>query len=361
MEINDNFIKEYYMNRHIKCWKNIPNEHKEYLENRFSDSESIKESCWRILYDIKKRPVCPICGNKVNFIGRKNNIFSKTCSNECLKKFKTKELTEEEIYYKSLSYKDKIKYTCQKKYGVDHPSQLESNVFKTSNPQKNQLIKEKTKNTRLNKYGQFMSTNNIKSLKTEEVKHKRVTSFNKTMIDKYGDITYRNLEKHKQTCKDKYGVDSWFKTDEYKNFMKMNNNDIQIKILKSKMKNHTFNTSKPENESYELLKEKYPDVQYQYKSEEYPFVCDFYIPKLNLYIECNYHWTHGGHPYDSNNINDYNKLKLWENKNTKFYRNAIITWTCRDVNKRNIANMNNLNYIEFWNINELKDWLKSNE
>ena len=55
------------------------------------------------------------------------------------------------------------------------------------------------------------------------------------------------------------------------------------------------------------------------------------------------------------------KLKLWESKNTKFYRNAIITWTCRDVIKRNIANMNNLNYIEFWNINELENWLKSND
>ena len=35
----------------------------------------------------------------------------------------------------------------------------------------------------------------------------------------------------------------------------------------------------------------------------------------------------------------------------------LYTWTIRDVNKRNIAKQNNLNYIEFWNINELKEWL----
>ena len=51
-------------------------------------------------------------------------------------------------------------------------------------------------------------------------------------------------------------------------------------------------------------------------------------------------------------------LEQWKEKNTKFYDNAITTWTIRDINKRKIAKENNLNYIEFWNINELKDWLK---
>lgn len=40
-----------------------------------------------------------------------------------------------------------------------------------------------------------------------------------------------------------------------------------------------------------------------------------------------------------------------------YYNNAITTWTIRDVNKRNIAKNNNLNWIEFWNIDELKKWI----
>ena len=47
-----------------------------------------------------------------------------------------------------------------------------------------------------------------------------------------------------------------------------------------------------------FLKERYPDVITQYKDDRYPFACDFYIPSLDLFIECNYHWTHGGKPYE---------------------------------------------------------------
>ena len=95
----------------------------------------------------------------------------------------------------------------------------------------------------------------------------------------------------------------------------------------------------------------------QYKSDEYPFCCDFYIPSINLYIECNFSWTHGGHSYDKDNEEDQLILEKWKEKNTKYYDNAINTWTIRDVRKRNIAKQNNLNYIEFWNLNELKNWL----
>ena len=37
--------------------------------------------------------------------------------------------------------------------------------------------------------------------------------------------------------------------------------------------------------------------------------------------------------------------------------NIIYTWTILDLKKRNIAQQNNLNYIEFWNINEVKEWI----
>ena len=122
-----------------------------------------------------------------------------------------------------------------------------------------------------------------------------------------------------------------------------------------KNQNKTFNTSKPEEQTYILLKEKYPDIIRQYTSDVYPFNCDFYIPSLDLYIECNYSWTHGGHPFDVNNLDDINIVSIWESKNTEYYRNAITTWTIRDVNKRITALYNNLNFIEVWNINEIYD------
>lgn len=43
---------------------------------------------YRICYNIYNRPVCQVCGNPVEFVGRQNNIFSKTCSSKCYKKIK---------------------------------------------------------------------------------------------------------------------------------------------------------------------------------------------------------------------------------------------------------------------------------
>ena len=39
----------------------------------------------------------------------------------------------------------------------------------------------------------------------------------------------------------------------------------------------------------------------------------------------------------------------------------INTWCDSDVKKRNKAKENNLNYIEFWNIDEVDIWLQNYE
>ena len=52
-------------------------------------------------------------------------------------------------------------------------------------------------------------------------------------------------------------------------------------------------------------------------------------------------------------------IEKWKTKNTKYYNNAINTWTNRDVIKRSIAKENKLKYIEVWNIEELKDILNN--
>ena len=38
----------------------------------------------------------------------------------------------------------------------------------------------------------------------------------------------------------------------------------------------------------------------------------------------------------------------------------IKIWTIKDPLKRKTAKDNKLNYIEFWNINEVKEWLNKN-
>ena len=78
--------------------------------------------------------------------------------------------------------------------------------------------------------------------------------------------------------------------------------------------------------------------------------------------------THGYHPFDINNELDVKKLnelkeKDLTNKNPghNLYHSTIIVWTQYDPLKRKIAKNNNLNYVEFWNINDVIEWLKKYE
>ena len=140
------------------------------------------------------------------------------------------------------------------------------------------------------------------------------------------------------------------------------NPTIQEKRLNTLKLNGTIGLqiSNEEKLTFNKLKEKYLDVINQYRDKyRYPFNCDFYIPSLDLFIECQYSWTHEGHPY--NKENDKEKLELWKEKAkiSKYYQNAINTWTIRDVNKREIANKNNLNYLEFFSYKDFLEWFEN--
>ena len=141
---------------------------------------------------------------------------------------------------------------------------------------------------------------------------------------------------------------------------------INKKIFESKRKNGTFNTSKPEEYSYNLLVDLFgeSDIIREYNESRYPFNCDFYIKSKDLFIECNYHYTHGGHRFNPNNNDD---IKLLEdirskqcylkngNKNSYFVYEEV--WTNRDLKKFEYAENNNLNYIAAYSIDELKKLL----
>ena len=86
---------------------------------------------------------------------------------------------------------------------------------------------------------------------------------------------------------------------------------------------------------------------------QYPFACDFYDPDSSTYFEFNGSWTHGGHWFDETNEEDLKKLERWKARGTKYYQNAIETWTVRDVKKREAAMKNGLKYMVFWSLDEV--------
>ena len=177
-----------------------------------------------------------------------------------------------------------------------------------------------------------------------------------TKIDKYGDPNYTNFEKAKETCRKHFGVDCYLSLPA-----------AQEASIKTKLLRGTINTSKPEQKIKKLLSEKFSLVKYQYKFELYPFNCDFYIPEKDLYIEYQGFWTHGKEPF----VGTENQLKIIENWYKKsnetgyknrlkyMYSNAIYIWSKSDPLKRDIARKNNLNWIEFFTMDEFLSWYNS--
>lgn len=73
--------------------------------------------------------------------------------------------------------------------------------------------------------------------------------------------------------------------------------------IEARRKNNTWNTSQPEEDTCRWLVDQFGsnDIVRQYRDKvRYPFNCDFYIKSIDLFIELNLHWTHGGRPFDPN-------------------------------------------------------------
>ena len=380
---------------------NIDKDIYEYLINRYTDSLSILETINRIKLNILTHPICPICHNNlVKYKGRylSSNIFQSTCDDiNCIKKYKgyKSQLTKLERYgdshynnsnkmlqtklekYGDSNYHniEKMKQTCLERYGLTNGGGTEQSIKKSKQTKLERYNDptfanpEKAKETKLKKYGDenYINVKKIKQTKLErygDSNYHNIEKMKQTCLERYGLTngggTIQALNKAKNTCLSKYNTEYYFQSNNFKEKFKNNEKQIIEKRNNTKRKNNTFNKSKPEDKSYILLKEKYPDVIRQYKSELYPFNCDFYIPSLDLYIECNYFWMHGYKPYQGTK-EDLLKLNNWKNHNTNCYKSAIETWTIRDIKKRNTAKENNLNWIEFFDIKELKKWIDTYE
>ena len=286
---------------------------------------------------------------------------------------------------KNEEIKEKQLKTMNEKYGGNAPicsKEIKNKIAKTNqekygcaSPFGNKNVQEKSKQTIMNKYGTEHAMQN------QEVRDK----LKHTVQEKYGVNTYTETEKFKEkvqeTCREKYGNDYFMGTDSFKNKSKQTclekygvdhpskTIEIQEKIFETMKKNGSYRSSKPEKEIEKLLKEKYEHVETQYnKDSRYPFLCDFYIPELDLFIEYQGYQGHGGHPFNPNSKEDIDKLNLWIKKATETnykgktkeqYLQYISVWTQKDVEKRNIAKQNNLNYLEFFSFDEFMNWYKN--
>lgn len=315
---------------------------------------------------------CPKCGHIMagyNRTGQKKPEIAKARSREtCLRKYgattwsasKEGRKKQREIVLES-DMLDRMKATCQRRYGHDFWTQSDEGREKLVEIMNEPDMKEKIEQGYKEKYGlHYMQTEEGRNKAKNYIDDERRKKMSDSILEKYGEpyyiFTEEFKEKSEQTCLEKYGVPSFSQTELFLE-----------KTWKTKRKNGTFNTSKPEETFYLLLCDAYgeDDVFRQYKDlERYPFACDFYIKSQDLFIEMNIHWSHGGHFYDKNSKDDNNKLKTWveksKNKGSKYYHSAINVWTERDLLKKDTALKNNLNYVVFWDqdLSDARNYLK---
>jgi len=344
----------------------------------------------KIYYDkyIRKdnEGICPICGKDTFFIGFKRG-YRTYCSCSCSKldpiiqqhtkqtnlatygvevifqrpdvieKAHSKEAIEkaQQTMYKKFGVKSnlerqevrdkcnleesklKAQETLFKHFGVKNPVYLADN--------NSEEAKKKRAQTTLDRFG----VDNI--FKLPEVREKAIQESTKPEV----------IQQRKTTMKDIYGYETTFENPEILD--KLWNEETTKKRNETRKKNSSYNKSVQENKIYNLLLTVYSkdDIIRQYKSKEYPFNCDFYIKSLDLYIECNFHWTHGDHWFDKNNIDDINTLNIWliKAKNSKYYENAIYNWTIRDVKKLEALKSNNLKYLILWNFKDSFNYIQN--
>lgn len=391
MKITDEYIRKIFKDKNGNIcaaklrldWLNKHKDIKEYLENRYDTFFSYKSTIQYIFAKKNKLNICLTCGKYLS------NPISKYCSTKC--QLTNPDFIKErnsKIDYKAKT--KKFKQTCLERYGVEVPAQNKEIMAKMVKNHDYEKGNETYKQTCLNKYGvenafqvkEFIDkgqktkkknrpndpTNHKKQEQTMLAKYGvksalcngnlREKGLN-TKEQKYGDRNYTNKEKYKQTCLNKYGVDNSGKIPRV--IEASHTSEVNQKRIETKRKNGTFNTSKLEEDFYTQLLEVFDrnDIERQYREERYPFNCDFYIKSLDLFIEVNGTWTHNTHWFDKHNQEDMLTLNKWRDKNTKFYNNAIYNWTIRDVEKREIAKNNNLNYVVLWNREDIENWFKS--
>ena len=120
-----------------------------------------------------------------------------------------------------------------------------------------------------------------------------------------------------------------------------------------------YGMSKIEQETYRYLCSLYSieDIRFnEIIDERYPFHVDFYITSLDIFIEINAHYAHGGHIFGTVETDELvlEQLKQKIKENQKSSAKEIIrVWTKSDPLKIQTAKDNNLLYLPIWS-NEIK-------
>lgn len=191
-----------------------------------------------------------------------------------------------------------------------------------------------------------------------------------TNLEHWGTENVYDSEAYRQKMMEEYGVEYVFQREDVKEkrvntllerygvVSPLQSEEVRQKVYETMVENSTMQKSKAEDEFVDLIENAGYKVVRHYKTKEYPYNCDIYIPDYDLYIEYNGSQFHNTYSYmgtqeDKELINHYLKeserIKENEHRSDTQYDAMIYTWSNLDVRKRNHAQDNHLNFLEIYN------------
>jgi hypothetical protein len=286
---------KYFIDR--KTNKSVIGDVDKYDENIFIDDKKIKTEDY-IVID------CDGCGKEEKAVFKRRDKYfnDKILCTKCHRKETNINKYGSEWPTQSKQVKEKTKQTCIEKYGAIRPNIFGSeefnknikNKYGVDNVNKLKEVRDKIKQTCIEKYGGEGRASEIIREKIENTKLKRYgnknytnrNKNNKTIKDKYGVNNISELKqvrkKARQTTIERYGIDNvngcqWFEIDGKKVQGK-----FELKIAKLLYEHNinflTHNDIKPINYTTDKERKYYPD---------------FYLPDYDLYLEphTEYYWN----------------------------------------------------------------------
>ena len=378
-----------------------------YLKHRLVDTDNIEEVIDRINKGLTaEKPRCenPNCNNYVNYTYKTSSPYTRFCCKSCSatsestkneRKATNLEHWGTENVYDSEKYKQQhmdeygVPYVFLRKEVIEKRNATNLKKFGTIYPTQTQEVKNSIRETNQERYGvdwTFFIDEVFEKAHSKETREKIVATnierygantptknkdvqekSRRAMLERYG-VEYmfldpsvfakahskESLDKARNTNMIRYGVEYPFTTDE-----------ARRKSFETLRLNNKLQTSKAEDEIYEIIKSVYKDCEHHHFDDVFPYNVDFYIPSLNLYIEYQGSHFHNRRAFfgSKDDTIEYNeileKANKQRNENGKDgqYAAMLYTWTDLDVRKRNEAFDKNLNYLEIYSYKNADDIL----
>lgn len=288
---------------------------------------------------------CPICDK---------NTLGKYCSRSCANKGYWLFMSNEERLRKTSKLSNDAKNQWENKTPEERNKQLNKQIKSFKQTMTNKTDNEKQEIKQKISYG----VKNYYKNETEIQKKNRIKNLKKSILNRSKEEiiqlnkkrsiaakkSRQNMSKETKQKISKYMTNR--NLEWWSNLTKEEHNTVISNMTKAcKNRKYTKNKiSKAEKLFAQLLNENNIDFVFNsFIDDRYPFLVDFYIPSKDIFIELDIHWTHGGKLFEGTKA-DLQKLSIWKEKakSSKFYENAIQTWTIRDIEKLNYAKNNNI-------------------